>query len=62
MGQVTPIRAAAGIISIAIPAVDALLAPVLALAPLQLLAHQLALRAGRRPGVFVRAAKVTMRE
>jgi glucosamine--fructose-6-phosphate aminotransferase (isomerizing) len=54
--------APAGMVAIPIPVVDPLLAPALALAPLQLLAHRLALRAGRRPGVFVRAAKVTTRE
>jgi glucosamine--fructose-6-phosphate aminotransferase (isomerizing) len=52
----------AGVTTVPIPAVDPLLAPALALAPLQLLAHRLAVRAGRRPGVFVRAAKVTTRE
>jgi glucosamine--fructose-6-phosphate aminotransferase (isomerizing) len=54
--------APAGVVAIPIPVADPLLAPALALAPLQLLAHRLALRAGRRPGVFVRAAKVTTRE
>jgi glucosamine--fructose-6-phosphate aminotransferase (isomerizing) len=54
--------APAGVAAIPIPAVDPLLAPALALAPLQLLAHRLAVRAGRRPGVLLRAAKVTTRE
>jgi glucosamine--fructose-6-phosphate aminotransferase (isomerizing) len=54
--------APAGVVAIPIPAVDPLLAPALALAPLQLLAHRLAVRAGRRPGVLLRAAKVTTRE
>ena len=52
----------AGVTSVPIPAVDPLLAPALALAPLQLLAYRLAVRVGRRPGVLLRAAKVTTRE
>ena len=52
----------AGVVAIPIPAVDPLLAPALALAPLQFLAHRLAVRAGRRPGVLLRAAKTTTRE
>jgi glucosamine--fructose-6-phosphate aminotransferase (isomerizing) len=52
----------AGVVAIPIPAVDPLLASALALAPLQFLAHRLAVRAGRRPGVLLRAAKTTTRE
>ena len=51
-----------GVVAIPIPTVDELLAPALALAPLQLLAHRLAVGAGRRPGILVRATKVTLRE
>jgi glucosamine--fructose-6-phosphate aminotransferase (isomerizing) len=58
----TATSAPPGVATIPIPAVDPLLAPALALAPLQLLAHRLALRAGRRPGLLLRAAKVTTRE
>jgi glucosamine 6-phosphate synthetase-like amidotransferase/phosphosugar isomerase protein len=43
-------------------AVDPLLAPALALAPMQLLAHRLAVRAGRSPGVLLHATKTTTRE
>ena len=52
----------AGVSVVEIPAVDPLLAPVLALAPIQLLAHRLAVRAGRSPGVLVHATKITTRE
>lgn len=51
-----------GVVAVPVPAVDPLLAPALALAPLQFLAHRLAVRAGRQPGVLLRAAKVTTRE
>jgi glucosamine--fructose-6-phosphate aminotransferase (isomerizing) len=54
--------ASAGVNFIWIPAVDPLLAPALALAPIQLLAHRFAVRAGRSPGVLVHATKVTTRE
>jgi len=59
-GAAIPIPA--DVTTVPIPAVNPLLAPVLALAPLQLLAHRLAVRAGRRPGVLLRASKVTTRE
>jgi glucosamine--fructose-6-phosphate aminotransferase (isomerizing) len=59
-GDAVPERAR--VVAIPIPVVDPLLAPALALAPIQLLAYRLAVRSGRRPGVFVRAAKITTRE
>jgi glucosamine--fructose-6-phosphate aminotransferase (isomerizing) len=65
MAPVAAMEAAAGSASaniLEIPAVDPLLAPALALAPIQLLAHRLAVRAGRSPGVLVHATKVTTRE
>ena len=52
----------AGVSVVEIPAVDPLLAPALALAPIQLLAHRLAVRAGRSPVVLVHATKITTRE
>ncbi len=58
VGTVAPAR----VTTIPVPAVDPLLAPAVALPPLQLLAHLLAVRAGREPGVLLRAAKVTLRE
>ena len=57
-----PTTAPPGVTTVPIPGVDPLLAPALALAPLQLLAHRLAVSAGRRPGVLLHAAKVTTRE
>jgi glucosamine--fructose-6-phosphate aminotransferase (isomerizing) len=53
---------APGVVEIPVPAADPLLAAALALPPLQLLAHRLAVRAGRAPGVFVHATKITRRE
>ena len=63
-GRVAAGKAAAPVpvTAIPVPAVDPLLAPAVALPPLQLLAHLLAVRAGREPGVLLRAAKVTLRE
>jgi glucosamine--fructose-6-phosphate aminotransferase (isomerizing) len=58
VGAAAPARVTA----IPVPAVDPLLAPAVALPPLQLFAHLLAVRAGREPGVLLRAAKVTLRE
>jgi glucosamine--fructose-6-phosphate aminotransferase (isomerizing) len=43
-------------------AFDRLLAPAAAIVPAQLLAWRLAILAGREPGAYVHAAKVTTRE
>ena len=51
-----------GVVSIAVPAPRGILAPAAALAPLQLLARQLAHARGRRPEDFAHASKVTTRE
>jgi glucosamine--fructose-6-phosphate aminotransferase (isomerizing) len=48
--------------SIALPQTSPILAPAVAIGPLQLLARQLAKARGRRPEAFVLAAKVTTRE
>ncbi len=48
--------------SIAIGPVDRRLAPAVAMIPFQLLARELAIERGRRPGEFSRASKVTTRE
>jgi glucosamine--fructose-6-phosphate aminotransferase (isomerizing) len=42
--------------------IDRLLAPAVAIVPAQLLAWRLAVLAGREPGTYVHAAKVTTRE
>jgi glutamine---fructose-6-phosphate transaminase (isomerizing) len=47
---------------VAVPATSAILAPAVAIGPLQLLARQLAHARGRRPETFVFASKVTTRE
>jgi len=51
-----------GVESIPVPGPRGILAPAVALGPLQLLARRLAHARGRRPGAFVHAAKVTTRE
>jgi glucosamine--fructose-6-phosphate aminotransferase (isomerizing) len=48
--------------SIALPPVDALLSPAVSIVPIQLAAHRLAVEAGREPGSYVFATKVTTRE
>lgn len=53
---------AAGVRSIAIGPVPGSLAPAVAVVPFQLLARELAISAGRRPGEFRHAAKVTTTE
>ena len=42
--------------------IDRLLAPAAAIVPAQLLAWRLAILAGREPGAYVHASKVTTRE
>lgn len=51
-----------GVESVDVGVLDPMLAPAVTVIPLQLLAWRLALDRGRRPGEFIRAAKVTMRE
>ena len=51
-----------GIHTLAIRSLDRLLAPAVGVIPFQLLAWQLALDAGRSPGLFVAGAKVTTKE
>lgn len=51
-----------GVEAIAVPGTHGILAPAVALAPLQLLARRLAHARGRRPETFALAAKVTTRE
>jgi glucosamine--fructose-6-phosphate aminotransferase (isomerizing) len=48
--------------SIRLPAVDALLAPAVSIVPIQLAARRLAVEAGRSPGAYTFATKVTARE
>ena len=48
--------------SVAIGRVDRRLAPAVAMIPFQLLARELAIARGRRPGEFSFASKVTTRE
>jgi glutamine---fructose-6-phosphate transaminase (isomerizing) len=48
--------------SIRLPSVDALLSPAVAIVPIQLAARRLALEAGRAPGTYMFATKVTARE
>lgn len=52
----------AGIVHVPIPVTSPILAPAVAIGPLQLLARQLAHSRGRRPDTFARASKVTIRE
>lgn len=60
---VGPVRPAPpGVELIPVPGPRGILAPAVALGPLQLLARRLAHARGRRPGTFVHAAKVTTRE
>jgi glutamine---fructose-6-phosphate transaminase (isomerizing) len=54
--------AVAGVRSIAIGPVARSLAPAVAVVPFQLLARELAIAAGRRPGAFRHASKVTTNE
>jgi glucosamine--fructose-6-phosphate aminotransferase (isomerizing) len=51
-----------GVASIAIGPVSGPLAPAVAIVPFQLLARELAIAAGRRPGAFRHASKVTTTE
>ena len=51
-----------GVEFVAVPDTGAILAPAVAIGPLQLLARQLARARGRRPGTFAFASKVTTRE
>ncbi|MGZ4146503.1 MAG: SIS domain-containing protein [Actinomycetota bacterium] len=48
--------------AIALPAVDPLLSPAVSMVPIQLAAHRLAVEAGREPGSYAFATKVTTRE
>jgi glucosamine--fructose-6-phosphate aminotransferase (isomerizing) len=52
----------AGAVRVATGALDRMVAPAVALVPLQLLAWRLAVRAGRTPGEMLRGSKVTRRE
>jgi glucosamine 6-phosphate synthetase-like amidotransferase/phosphosugar isomerase protein len=51
-----------GATGLAIGPADPLLSPAVAIVPVQLLAWRLARAAGRAPGAYVHAAKVTSRE
>ena len=48
--------------SFGIGAIDRSIAPAVSIVPIQLLAHRLAIAHGREPGLYVHAAKVTIRE
>jgi glutamine---fructose-6-phosphate transaminase (isomerizing) len=48
--------------SFGIGAIDRSIAPAVSIVPIQLLAHRLAIVHGREPGLYVHAAKVTIRE
>jgi glucosamine--fructose-6-phosphate aminotransferase (isomerizing) len=48
--------------AIVLPPVDPLLSPAVSMVPIQLLARRLAIEAGREPGAFAFATKVTARE
>jgi glucosamine--fructose-6-phosphate aminotransferase (isomerizing) len=47
---------------IVVPRADALLSPAVSMVPIQLAAHRLVVEAGREPGVYTVASKVTTRE
>ena len=47
---------------VVLPHADALLSPAVSMVPVQLAAHRLALEAGREPGAYTVASKVTTRE
>jgi glucosamine--fructose-6-phosphate aminotransferase (isomerizing) len=47
---------------IVLPRADALLSPAISILPIQLAGHRLALEAGRQPGAYTVASKVTTRE
>jgi glutamine---fructose-6-phosphate transaminase (isomerizing) len=47
---------------VVLPHTDALLSPAVSMVPVQLAAHRLALEAGREPGAYTVASKVTTRE